>query len=200
MKRTWTLKLCVPLASAALLVGCTQEVGEGETQNRTPIDNATNQTRQKAEISLTGCVTTGVGTNQFMLRDVRPVALSEQPTDALSHTGTKVPENTPIRLAIADADEIEKLVGQTVSVTGRLVDGTNTIGTTGEPKSPGQPEPRTDQSQAAATGQHHSEKVREEAGPIGNRSMNNGTFPELTVTRVTGTGQKCEANRVEDRK
>ena len=199
MKRTWTVKLCVPLASAVLLVGCTQEVGEGETQNRTPIDNATNQTKQNPEVSLTGCVTTGIGTNQFMLRDVRPAALGEQPTDALSHTGRDVPENTPIRLATGDRDQIEKLVGQTVSVTGRLSDGRNTIGTTGDPKGPGQPEPRTDKSQAA-TDQHHSEKVREEAGPIGNRSMNNGTFPELTVSRVTGTGQKCEANRVEDRR
>ena len=198
MNRTWTVKLCVPLASAALLVGCTQEVGDGETQNRTPIDNATNQTRQDREVSLTGCVTTGIGTNQFMLRDMRPVALAEQPTDALSHTGTNIP-NTPIRLAFADADEIEKHVGQTVSVTGTLSDGRNTIGTTGEPKGPGDPESRTDQSQAA-TDQHHSEKVREEAGPIGNRSMNNGTFPELTVTRLAGTGQKCETGGVEDRR
>ena len=191
MNRTWTLTLGGPLAGALLLAGCTQEVGSRQ-QDRTPIDNATNQQKQNPEVSLTGCVTTGVGTNQFMLRNVRPVALAEQPTDALSSTNSKIPENVPIRLAVADADEIEKLVGQTVSVTGALSDGRNTIGTSGAEKGAGQSEPRTDQSQAA-TAQHHSEKVREEAGPIGNQSMNNGTFPELRVTKVTGTGQKCTA-------
>jgi hypothetical protein len=193
MNKTWTFRLFGPLAGALLLAGCTQEVGSRQ-QDRTPIDNATNQQKQNPEVSLTGCVTTGVGTNQFMLRNVRPVALAEQPTDALSSTNSKIPENVPIRLAIADADEIEKLVGQTVSVTGALSDGRNTIGTSGAEKGAGQSEPRTDQSQAAAA-QHHSEKVREEAGPIGNQSMNNGTFPELRVTKVTGTGQKCAADR-----
>lgn len=199
MIRTWTVKLCVPLASAAILAGCTQEVGDDQTQNRTPIDNATNQQRQALEVSLTGCVTTGIGNNQYMLYNVRPASLGEQPTDALSSANTNIPENVPVRLAMNDDDEIEKLVGQTVSVTGRLSDGRNTIGTSGAPVGPDQAEPRTDQSQAA-TSQHHSEKVREEAGPIGNRAMNNGTFPELTVTRVSGTGEKCVANRVEDRR
>jgi len=197
MNRTWTLKLCVPLASAALLAGCTQEVGD-RAQNRTPIDHATDQQKQNPEVSLTGCVTTGVGTNQFMLRDVRQAPLAQQPTDALSATNSRIPENTPIRLAIADADEIEKLVGETVSVTGRLSDGRNTIGTTGEPRAANQSEPRTDKSQAA-TDQHHSEKVREEAGPMGNRSMNNGTYPELMVSKVSGTGQKCVAGEGEGR-
>ena len=198
MNRTWTLKLCVPLAGAVLLAGCTQEVGD-RAQDRTAIDHATNQQKQATEISLTGCVTTGVGTNQFMLKDVRTVPLGEQPTDALSATNSKVPGNTAIRLAIADADQIEKLVGQTVSVTGRMSDGGNTIGTAGVPAAPDQPEPRADKSQAA-TDQHHSAKVREEAGPIGNRSMNNGTFPEMMVTRVTGTGQKCATGHVEDKR
>ena len=197
MNRTWISTLCIPLASAWLLAGCTQEVGSG-AQDRTAIDHATNQQKSDPEVSLTGCVTTGVGTNQFMLRNVRPVSLGEQPTDALSSTNSKIPENAPIRLAMADPDEIEKLVGETVSVTGLLSDGRNTIGTSGDEKGAGQSEPRVDQSQAA-TAQHHSEKVKEEAGPIGNQSMNNGTFPELRVTKVTGTGQKCVAGETGDR-
>ena len=60
----------------------------------------------------------------------------------------------------------------------------------GEPAPANQPESRTDHSQAA-TEQSPSEKVREEAGPIGNRSMNNGTYPELRVEKVSGSGQKC---------
>lgn len=198
MNRTWISKVCVTLASAALVTGCTQEVGEN-AQDRTAIDHATNQQKQNNEISLTGCVTTGVGTNQFMLKDIRPVAVAQQPTDALSATNSNIPENTPVRLAIADADEIEKHVGQTVSVTGRLSDGRNTIGTSGEPRAADQAEPRTDKSQAA-TDQHHSDKVRQEAGPIGNRSMNNGTFPELMVSRISGTGQKCSTGHVEDKR
>lgn len=200
MSRTRTLSWGAPLLFMVLAAGCTQEVGDSETQNRTPIDHATNQPRQDQQISLNGCVTTGVGNNQYMLTNVRAVPLGEQPTDALTSTSRNIPENVPVRLAMADRDEIEKLVGQTVSVTGTLNDGRNTIGTSGTPpKGPSESEPRTDESQAA-TSQHHSEKVREEAGPIGNRAMNNGTFPELTVTKVSGTGQKCVANEVEGRR
>jgi hypothetical protein len=174
MNRTWTLKLCVPLAAAALLAGCTQEVGD-RAQNRTPIDHATDQQKQNPEVSLTGCVTTGVGTNQFMLRDVRQAPLAQQPTDALSATNSRIPENTPIRLAIADADEIEKLVGETVSVTGRLSDGRNTIGTTGEPRAANQSEPRTDE-------QRHIPGTEGQQG-IGHR-------PEVRRRRLVGASGK----------
>ena len=197
MNKLWTVKFCAPLAVALLLAGCTQEVDDGAGRNRTPLDNATKQANLNPEVSLTGCVTTGIGTTQFMLRNVRAAAPGEQSTDALSSTSSTIPANVPIRLAMADADEIEKFVGQTVSVTGRLSDGRNTIGTTGTPRGAGQSEPRTDRSQAA-TDQHHSDKVRQEAGPMGTQSMNNGTFPELTVTRVSGTGQKCEVGHVEN--
>jgi len=187
----WTLKLCVPLASAAILVGCTQEVDQDRDQNRTPIDNATNQPRQDRRVKLTGCLGTGTGTNQYLLTHARPAPLGEQPSDVLSSASLTLPDNVSVRLAMADEDQLTSLVGQTVAVTGLLRhDGRNTIGTSGQPVSPDQPEPRTDQSQAA-TDQHHSEKVREEAGPIGNRTMNNGTFPEMTVQQVSGTGEKC---------
>ena len=36
MRTNWIFKLCVPLASASILVGCTQEVGDDQTQNREP--------------------------------------------------------------------------------------------------------------------------------------------------------------------
>ena len=78
-------------------------------------------------------------------------------------------------------------------------DGRNTIGTSGQPASPNEPEARTDQSQAA-TDQHHSDKVRQEGGPIGNRAMNNGTFPEMTVQQVSGTGEKCVATAGEEQR
>ena len=197
----WTVKLCVPLASAAILAGCTQEVDTDRDQNRTPIDHATNQQRQDLRISLTGCLGTGPGTNQYVLTHVRPTPLGSQPTDALSSANFSIEENSAVRLASNNEQELTSLVGQTVSVTGRLTDdGRNTIGTSGERQQPatGATEPRTDASQAA-TDQHHSEKGREEAGPIGNRSMNNGTYPEITVQQVTGTGEECVTGPVQNR-
>jgi hypothetical protein len=186
----WTFKLCVPLASAAILVGCTQEVDQDQDQNRTPIADATNQPQERP-IKLTGCLGTGTGTNQYLLTHARPAPLGEQPSNMLASANFTLPDNSSVRLAIDDEDQLTSLVGQTVAVTGLLRhDGRNTIGTSGQPVSPDQPEPRTDQSQAA-TDQHYSKKVRKEAGPIGNRTMNNGTFPEMTVQQVSGTGEKC---------
>jgi type 1 fimbria pilin len=197
----WTMKLCVPLASAAILVGCTQEVDTDPDQNRTPIDHATNQERQNLQISLTGCVGTGPGTNQYVLTQVKPAPLGTQPSDAISSANLDFSKNTAVRLASNDEQELTSLVGQTISVVGLLRDdGSNTIGTSGNSApAPGASEPRTDSSQAA-TDQHHSEKVREEAGPIGNRSMNNGSYPEIMVQQVTPTGEQCEPNPVPDRR
>jgi type 1 fimbria pilin len=197
----WTMKLCVPLASAAILVGCTQEVDTDPDQNRTPIDHATNRERQNLQISLTGCVGTGPGTNQYVLTHVKPAPLGTQPSDAITSANLDFSKNSAVRLASNDEQELTSLVGQTISVVGVLRDdGRNTIGTSGNARpAPGASEPRTDSSQAA-TDQHHSEKVREEAGPIGNRSMNNGSYPEIMVQQVTPTGEQCEPNPVPDRR
>jgi len=191
MSTKWILKLCVPLASAAVLAACTQEVKDDNGQNRTAIDGSLDRNRQKMEIAVTGCLGAGTGTNQYMLTHVRPVPLGSQPSDALSSANVTIPNDSSMRLSAKNEEQLTSLVGQTVTVAGLLrEDGRNTIGTSGHPAAANQPEPRTDQSQAA-TDQHHSEKVREEAGPIGNQSMNNGTYPELTVERVNGSGQKC---------
>jgi len=199
MSRQW-IKLCAPIASAAILVGCTQQVTPDADQNRTPIDSVTNQQRQDRPIKVTGCLGTGPGTDQYVLTHVRPAPVGEQPSDTLSSANLTIPDNSAVRLTAVDNDRLTGLVGQTVSVTGLLRDdGRNTIGTSGQAASPGEPEPRTDRSQAA-TEQHHSDKVRAEAGPIGNRSMNNGTYPELAVQQVNGTGQKCVTSPVDDRR
>ncbi len=184
----WMLKLCVPIASAAVLVGCTQEV---DTNPETPIDSATHQPGQNLQLSLTGCLSTGPGTNQYVLTHVRPAPVSTQPGDAPT-SATAIEENSAVRLASNDEHDLTSLVGQTISITGILSDdGRNTIGTSGGAQpAPGTTEPRTDAPQAASN-QHHSEKVREEAGPIGNRSMNNGSYREITVQPVQRTGEKC---------
>ncbi|HJR60174.1 MAG TPA: hypothetical protein VJ813_12265 [Vicinamibacterales bacterium] len=200
MSRKWILKLCAPVATAAILVGCTQEVSPDADRNRTPIDNASNQQRQNRPIKVTGCLGPGPGTDQYVLTHVKPAPLAEQPSDMLSSTSLTLPDNSAVRLAVNDDDQLRGLVGQTVSVTGLIRDdGRNTIGTSGPPVAPDQAEPRTDQSQAA-TDKHHSDKVRAEAGPIGQRSMNNGTYPELTVQQLNGTGQKCVASPAEERR
>ena len=202
MRTNWIFKLCVPLASAAILAGCTQEVGDDQTQNRTPIDNATNQQRQDLQLALTGCLGAGTGTNQYVMTHVRPAPLAEQPSDALSSANFNIPDNSAVRLASNDTEQLTGLVGQMVKVRGLLRDdGRNTIGTSGQPSpGPNQPESRTDKSQAAAGDQHHSEKVKQEAGPIGTQSMNNGTYPELTVLQIQGTGQKCVTSPGEERR
>ena len=199
----WTHRLCIPLAGAAILVGCTQEVKQ-QDQNRTPIDHATNQQKQNLQVSLTGCVGVGTGTNQYVLTHVKPAPLGTQPSDAMSAANVNIPENSAVRLAANDGHDLTSLVGQTVSVTGLLRnDGRNTIGTAGQgggaQQQPGANLPGSKDSSQAASPQHHSEKVREEAGPIGNRSMNNGTYPEITVQQVRGTGQKCVPDPVEKR-
>jgi hypothetical protein len=191
MRNSWTVKLCIPLASAAVLVGCRGE------QDRTAIDHATNQPRQNQQITVSGCLGTGVGTDQYMLTAVQLAPLGEQPSDAATATSNPITPDAQVRLATNDRDELEQLIGQKVTVTGMISnDGRNTIGTAGTGQTPasGQVEPRDDKSQAA-TDQHHSSKVAQEAGPIGQRSMNNGTFPEMTVTKINGSGEKCQQRR-----
>ena len=195
MSRKWTFRLCVPLASAAVLVGCTQEVGDDQTQNRTAIDNATNQQKQKMQIAVTGCLGTGPGTNQFVLTQVRLAPLSSQPTDALTSANLTLPQNSAVRLALNEGEEVSTLVGQTVSVTGLLIhDGRDTIGTAGPPAAAQSArESRTDRSEAASD-QHYSDKVRKEAGPIGQDSMNNGTYPEMRVQQISATRERCNTS------
>lgn len=196
MRNSWTVKLCIPLASAAILVGCRGE------QERTPIDHATNQTKQNQQITVSGCLGTGVGNDQFMLTAVQLAPLGEQPSDAASTTGNPITPDSQVRLAMADREQLERHIGQKVTVTGMLTnDGSNTIGTAGPGQTPasGQVDSRDDRSQAA-TQQHHSDKVAQEAGPIGQRSMNNGTFPEITVSRIEGSGEKCPTWPVQERR
>jgi hypothetical protein len=191
MRRSWTVGVCVPLVSAAVLVGCRGE------QERTAIDHATNQPKQNQQITVSGCLGTGVGTDQFMLTAVQLAPLAEQPSDAASTTGNPITPDSQVRLAMNDRDQLDGLVGQKVTVTGMITnDGRNTIGTSGPGQTPanGQVDSRDDKSQAASS-QHHSDKVAQEAGPIAQRSMNNGTFPEMTVTKINGSGEKCQERR-----
>jgi hypothetical protein len=189
--RNWIFKLCVPLASAAVLVGCTQEVSDSQA-DRTAIDHATNQQRQDLRLALTGCVGAGTGTNQYVLNHIRPVPLAEQPSDALSAANVTIPEGSAVRLNSTDTEQLTHLVGYSVKVQGLLRDdGRNTIGTSGGlPPARNPADMRNDKSQASAD-EHFSNKVAQEAGPIGMHSMNNGTYPEMVVQKIENTGQRC---------
>ena len=196
MIRNWKQAAVVPLASAALLISCDKRSDRGA------MDDAKPKSTDARAIALNGCIGAGTGTQQLFLTQVQIAPLAGQPTDAPTSVASSITEHSQVRLAMAAGrdDELNKFVGKRVTVTGTLRDdGRNTIGTAGTERSPEQPEPRTDASQAG-TPQSHSEKTREEAGPIGNRSMNNGTYPELTVSKVTGTGQKCVTGQVEDKR
>jgi hypothetical protein len=175
--------VCIALASSALAVGC----------NRS---DDTEKAQVAQSVSLTGCVSSGMGNQQYMLTQVR----FEQGADKNTYAGTGLTEHSQVRLSVADESQVSQLVGQVASITGSLKDdGRNTIGTSGPAAGPNDPEPRTAQSEAASTDKH-SEKVAKEAGPIGQRSMNNGNFPEVKVDRITATGQKCQTLPVEDRR
>jgi len=195
MIRNWKLAAVVPLASAALVTACDKRSDRGA------IDDATPKSADARAIVLKGCVGTGTGTQQLLLTQVQLAPLAGQPTDAPTSVASSITEHSQVRLTMAAGrdDELSKLVGKRVTVTGTLKDdGRNTIGTAGTERSPDQAEPRADASQAG-TAQSSSEKVRKEAGPIGNRSMNNGTFPEVLVQKVDSTGEQCTPTPVEKR-
>ena len=182
--------ICIPIAGA-LVVGCSGN----NHQDRGVIGKTGPESANARPITLQGCVATGPGTQQYYLTHVRTPPLADQPGDAAGSTGVSITGNSQVRLAMADDKQLRKLVGQTVELNGIIKDeGRNSIGTTGQERSPSEPEARTDSSQAG-TKQHHSEKVREEMGPMGNRAMNNGTFPEIAVQRINSTGERCTPTR-----
>jgi hypothetical protein len=197
MLKDWKFKAIVPLAGAAMLSAC---AGADKRDDRSALDQSGAKTADARPLSLTGCVGTGPGNQQMYLTQVQMEPMSTQPSDAPSSSGSSITEHSQVRLAMADSDDkLTKLVGQRVTVTGTLRDdGRNTIGTAGREKSPQEAEPRVDVSQAG-TDQRHSDKVRKEAGPIGNRSMNDGTFPEILVQRVSAKGEKCTPKPIEQR-
>jgi hypothetical protein len=195
MVTNWKLAALVPLASAALLTGCDKRSDRGA------MDDAKPKTPDARPLALNGCVGTGPGSQQLFLTQVQFATIPGQPSDAPTAVASSITEHSQVKLAVAPGrdGELSKLVGRRVTITGILRDdGRNTVGTAGTERSPQEPEPRTDASQAG-TAQSHSEKVREEAGPIGNRSMNNGTFPEVLVQKVDATGEQCTPTPVEKR-
>ena len=189
MGTRWNTSTLFALAAAAALAGCTAN----DPQDRGAVGETGPKSADARPVVLRGCVGTGPGTQQYFLTQVQLAPRDEQRTDAQTSLGTSITEHSQLRLSMGDADQLRQHVGKIVQLEGAIRDdGRNTIATTGTPegKSASDPEPRTDQSQAASK-QGHSEKVREEMGPMGNRSLNNGTFPEVVVQRIESSGQQC---------
>ena len=120
-------------------------------------------------VTLAGCVTNARGTQQYVLTHIRLPPLAEQPSDATSSTGQSITQDSQVRLAMADDDHLRKFVGQTVELSGSVTD--------------------SGRNPVGTSGQEGS----------GARSMDNGTFPEITVQRINGTGQKCSPAPIDRR-
>jgi len=190
MRQTWVVRVAAPVLAAAALAACSQHVNENDGTDRRKYAGGS----QDQIIGLKGCVEGAADPNEFVLRNVQLEPISSQPTDAATGPGVSVTEGSSVRLKITDSDQLKKNLGQIVSVTGLIVDdGRSTIGTGGKPRDPDQQEQASDASRAA-TSERHSDKVKQEAGPLGQDSMANGTAPRMSVQKVTSTGQSCRTD------
>jgi hypothetical protein len=188
MRQTWILRTAAPLLAAALMAGCSRHVDENDGSGRRKYAGG----RIDQIIGLKGCVEGAADPSEFVLRNVQLEPMPSQPTDAATSVGVSVTEGSSVRLRMTDADELKKNLGQVVSVTGIITDdGRSTIGTGGKPRDPDAQEAPTDASRAA-TDQRHYDKQAQEAGPLGQDSMANGTLPRMSVQKVTGTGERCK--------
>jgi hypothetical protein len=199
MRKRWGLQLAAPITCAALLIGCGGSDGV-EPRAQRPLTNAPDDKAGQAEsgqaqaqtVGLSGCLEVGPGTDQYVLRSVRfepDHADPQRDTTAPGAQQVGITEGAWVRLDGRErAEELRKYAGLRVTVTGMVTDrGNNTIGTSG---AAGVPNAAGDTSQAASQG-HYSEKVKQEAGRIGRDSMADGTAPQVKVTALQSTGERC---------
>jgi hypothetical protein len=137
---------------------------------------------------MSGCLEAGaVGPTTYVLRYVHldPPGAADPHRNSTSNPDG-ITEGSWVTLV--SAENLESKIGRRVAVSGVVSDdGRNTIGTAG---SSGRDRPSGDRSQAAS-GEHHSQKVKKEAGPIARESMANGTAAEITVMEVKDLGEAC---------
>ena len=184
MRATWAVRAAVPLAAAALMIGCSKGNRHDEPQR-----DRLGGVKYQIE-SLKGCLQKAPGSNEYVLVHVQLPPVSAQLSDAITGHGLTITEGSSVRLSDA-SDELKSHLGHMVAVTGTIIDdGRNTIGTGGKATDPNQAESPVDASQAA-TDHSGAAKVRNEAGPIAQNGQANGTVPEMAVERVTATGEAC---------
>jgi hypothetical protein len=186
MRNRWKHSLIAAAACAVLAAGCG---GDKATDYRAAQDAGSSSER----ISLTGCVETAPGrAGEFALQHVRLQPLGEQPSDALTATsGQPITEGSWVRLAMADEAQLRERVGERVTIVGTIRDdGRDRVGTGGPQPAPQEPDPRPQESRAGAEG-HHSEKVAQEVGAIGQQSMATGYAPLVMVQQIEGAEGSC---------
>jgi hypothetical protein len=156
MRHTWLTSAAAPLLAIAVLTmaACTSHVSE----------NAADDPRHESGpttariVGLKGCVEAGGDSGEYMLRNVHLEPLLLQPTDTLTAGGVALANGSSVRLRTSDADELEKNVGQIVSVTGTMTgNGASTVGTGGAPRRPDHPEPLLSVEKVRGTGERCKE-------------------------------------------
>jgi len=186
---TRTVQLIWPVLCAAVMVGCgRRDAIDAERAAQQPQATKPEPPAQ-AMVSLSGCIEVAPGPRQYVLRNVRfePHQSADPHRHSTSAGAHGITEGAWVRLDAADQDLASK-AGRRVTLTGVITDsGRNTIGTAG---TSGAPTPAGDASQAAST-EHHSDKVKSEAGRIARESMADGTAAEIRVKRVDASGEKC---------
>jgi hypothetical protein len=195
MPRSWTTN-CATTATIALLVaGCGRTQQDARTsEHATAVEQ---QARTNEELTLVGCIGTASGTRDLVLQNVRH-APSSEPDGRNQSAARIVAEGSWVRLAGVDAAQLTQHSGRQVQVTGALMQESGSKGTSGDENSatpstgPGVQTPSGDRSRAA-TDQHHSDKVADEAGPIARDFMPPGPAPELRVREIKETGDSCSA-------
>jgi len=181
-------QLIGPVLSATLLFGCAgSDAKNDERSDSQPEARA--EAPARATVSLSGCVEAAPGPRRYVLRHVRfePRETGDPHIDTTTAGAHGITEGSWIRLRAGEED-LGAQAGRRVTILGAITDdGRNTVGTAG---THGTKTPSGDASQASSP-EHHSDKVKNEAGRIARESMANGTAAEVQVQKVVASGDKC---------
>jgi hypothetical protein len=189
MKNSWAARVLVGLACAGAMA-CGGSDGANDDRPRNSESRASSpDTAAAAIVSLSGCLEAAPGTDRYVLRNVRfePRAEGDSQRTTTTPGGHGITEGAWVRLDRGETN-LQDLLGQRVRLTGAVTDdGRNTIGTAG---TTGVETPSGDKSQAASQ-EHHSDKVKKEAGRMARESMADGTAALVRVQEANGTGDRC---------
>ena len=189
MRNSWAL-LTLSALGCVGGVACGGSDGLNDDRPRNSASRASSPDEAAmATVSLSGCLEAAPGTDRYVLRNVRfePRAKGDPQRTTTTAGGHGITEGAWVRLDGGHAN-LQDLLGQRVRLTGAVTDdGRNTIGTAG---TTGVETPSGDTSQAASP-EHHSDKVKKEAGRIARESMADGTAAQVRVQEISGTGDRC---------
>ena len=179
----------VALTCVMLMTACGGDDGANDERRAQAPEGTPTDAPAAALVSLSGCVETGPGTNQYLLRNVRFEPRQGDPQATTTTAGGHgITEGSWVRLEGGDQN-LESYLGQRVNLTGSIADdGRNTIGTAG---TSGQRLPSGDRSQAASSADKE-DKQAQEMGRIARESMANGTAAEIKVRQIRPTGDRCQ--------